>query len=252
MLNGVDSYMFSIIGNFANITTSDDKKIRLLKEKTAKLDLFLQIDKQIRYGIKIVPNGQPEPVKEIVKKPYLINGDESIMIKFNDDRIDIRVKNSNSKYKTSELKNILEEHINLISNIYSLSANRLALNVDYVISDYDDEEVSKVYRMFLRPALDFYKDNNYREWQAYLVKGLHDDKTGEELNAIMSAVRGNLTNDDRGPIAQDIVLIHFDVNTKPLPNKSYSISKILSLKESLVTTYDTICNDLEVKLNAYD
>lgn len=249
MLNSVDSYMFSIIGNFANITTADDKKIRLLKEKTAKLDLFLQIDKQIRYGIKIIPNGQPEPVKETVKKPYLINGDESIMIKFNDDRIDIRVKNTNNKYKTSELKSILEEHINLISSIYSLSANRLALNVDYVISDYNDEEVGKVYRMFLSPALDFYREDNYREWQAYLVKDLYDDKTREEFNAILSVVRGNLTNEDRGPVGHDIVLIHFDVNTKPLPNKSYSISKILLLKESLVDIYETICNDLEVKLD---
>ena len=244
----VDCFVYSISGDFKNITSDDATKFKKLNEKLINEDLILSYEKQIRFDIQITNGKPPEPVKKVIKKPQLISEDENTLIKFNDDTISFWTKNMGKETCTTDKEAIkIKKYINLISSIYNINSKGITFDVDFIIKNFTDIEVEGIYRLFLNPQITEYSDSNPKQWQVALTKKENLDILGLESLVTMLVGRGDLQKE--GEEYKDLILIHLNIKTTKKLDVTITKSQIESIFDKFYDTYKKIYSELEVKVD---
>lgn len=248
MRRGLDSIIFSVFGDFRDLNTENSEKFRALKQKMAYTDLMVTIDKQVRMEVRMEPGKPPQPIRTVVKKPKLMNEDESLLANFYDDRVDFIVKDLRNRVLDFRiLGEELLKILNLVIDVYSLQSNKLALNVDYIISEYKESDAKTIYGLFLNPKMKIYKDKDIRDWQVIINQNIQIEGSKTPANVNMTVVRGLLTNGKQNP--EDLVLVHVNLTSLPIQNLKIAKAGINKIFNFYMRQYHELISDLEVNID---
>ena len=232
------SHKLIVFGDFSDVRvdTSEQKNNYInLSNEFIKKNLLTGVKQDIIFEFD--PRKNEPPVQKMIMRPNIVSSDNKWIVNFSANRIDI-ILNSKKEDGFVDEEDFIKKankYLNIIKNSYSLKLNRIAVNIEDVLTDFSEEEANKILKKVMNTNISLYKDKSLKEWS--LQCGVVETFSNEEksVNIITSIQRGSRNFFWNPNKYVDSITVLYDINTVVLKDNSEVLSD--NVIESFVKSY---------------
>lgn len=232
--------VLSLFGDFSNINIENQdqpSRYASLVNDFLTEGFLIGIFNDVR--LEIFPQNTSFPVQKNILRPQLFSSNKEWNIDFFENRIDIKwsAQKISSDMSLDDFIKKSTHYLEIIEKSYKIKFNRIALNSDEALLDFEESMASEIYSCLSNIKIDFYAKEKIKNWWFQFTSVINNTPDiSKNINIITGIRRASFDFPWKKQL--DAISAHYDINTEMPKQDGKMISP--DEKKAFLTEYSKL------------